>query len=294
MIELAVTCCLALAAIQEKPHEVVIARAGNEEITEAHLRLVGMLSGHKQMSPELRSEVTKRLVETRFATRYLKREGFKVSSAQLRLNASEMRAKLKVKGVDLRAKMKELKLTDRDLRRELEARKLWNQYKQKRITSEVIRARFKDRSEQYDGTRVRASQIFLKAKDDAEWKKVEATLKQLRSEIAAGNVKFADAAKEHSQSPSSKQGGDVGWFPYSGLMPADFSKRAFALKKGEMTQPFRSRYGAHLVLATDREQGRLFLEDARPVIYRELEREEWERIVQAEKSRKDDADGGRN
>lgn len=285
MIEVCFVCCLLFSANQTGPADTVIAKAGDEEITEAQLQLVAMLSGHKDVSDKVRQELTNRLVETRFATRYLKREGFKVSSAQLRLSANETRARLMVKGVDLRAKMKELKLSDRDLRKELESRKLWNQYKQKKLTSELIRARFKDRSEQYDGTRVRASQIFLKAKDDADWARAESKLRQLRSEVAAGNLKFADAAKQHSQSPSAKDGGDVGWFPYSGLMPADFSRRAFALKKGEMTQPFRSRYGAHLVLVTDREPGRLFIEDARAVIYRELEREEWSRIVSAEKNR---------
>lgn len=270
----------------QRSPDTVLASAGTEKVTEAQLQLVAMLSGHSEITAKLRSELTKRLVESRFAVRYLKRNGYKVSSAELRQAAKDARARLKAGGVDLRARMKMLKLVDSDLRRELEVGKLWNRYKVKALTTEVLRARFLERKEQYDGTRVRASQIFLKvpAGDDAAWEKAQRDLNWLRSEITAGKIGFAEAARKHSQSPSAKEGGDVGRFPYSGLMPSDFSARAFALKKGEISRPFRSRFGAHLVMVIDRNAGDLSLEDARPVIYRELEREAWDRIVAAEKT----------
>jgi parvulin-like peptidyl-prolyl isomerase len=64
-------------------------------------------------------------------------------------------------------------------------------------------------------------------------------------------------------------------------MPQDFSKRAFALKKGQPGEPFRSRFGAHLLMVTDRDNGNFSLEDARASIFRELETEAWPRVIEA-------------
>ncbi|MFK7820436.1 MAG: peptidylprolyl isomerase [Planctomycetaceae bacterium] len=283
MIGFALACCVLVSPVQTTALDSVVAKAGEEEITEAQLQLASLLSGHKELSKPLREKLTQRMVETRFAVRYLKQSGFKVNSAEVGQAAKDARAKLKANGVDLRQRMKSMKLTERDLRRELEIRKLWTRYRVKTLTNEVIRGRFEQFRERYDGTRVRASQIFLKVgpKDDAGWTTAKAKLQQLRDRIVAEKISFTDAARKHSQSPSGKQGGDVGRFPYSGLMPRDFSATAFGLKKGEMSQPFRSKFGAHLVMVTDRDKGNLVLEDARAAIYRELEREAWARVVEA-------------
>ena len=282
-------CCLLLMSPQEdvapRSNDSVIAKVGDEEIMESHLQLVAILSGHSEVTPALRKELTKRLVETRYVGRFLKRSRVKVNSAEVRQLSKDARARLMAKGVDLRRRMKQLKLSETDLRKELEVTKLWTRYKIKTITTDMLRERFKQRKSQYDGTQVRASQVFLKVAtdDDTAWQKARQKLADIRSEVLAGNMKFTDAAQEYSESPSAKDGGDVGWFPYSGVMPRDFCAKAYELKKGGVSQPFRSRFGAHLITVTGQKPGDLSLEDARPALFRELERETWNKIVAAEK-----------
>ncbi len=281
---LLLACCLApIQQTDVADFSKVIARAGKDEVTEGHLQLVAMLSGHSEVSPKLRKELTRRLVETRYVTRFLKRSGFRINSAELAQASRDARKRLVVRDIDLRKRLRAMKLTESDLRKELEVHKLWTRYKIKTLTNDKLKARFAERKVQYDGTRCRVSQVFLKVADDAGWAKAERELLKIREQLAGEKMSFAEAARGLSDSPSARSGGDIGWFPYSGLMPESFTKHAFALKKGEVGLPFRSRFGAHLIKVTDIDPGDLSLEDARSVIYRQLEQEAWNAIIADEK-----------
>src|SRR5262249_15373551 len=77
----------------------------------------------------------------------------------------------------------------------------------------------------------------------------------LRQEIVAGKIDFAEAAKKHSDCPSKKDGGDIGFFPYKFMVLEPFAKAAFALKVGELTDLVQTDYGLHLIKGTDRKPG---------------------------------------
>lgn len=62
---------------------------------------------------------------------------------------------------------------------------------------------------------------------------------------------FADVARIESQDPgSAKNGGVLPWFS-SGDMVAEFDSVAFSLKKGEISKPFRSQFGWHIIQLLD-------------------------------------------
>lgn len=63
---------------------------------------------------------------------------------------------------------------------------------------------------------------------------------------------FAEMARKYSQDPgSARNGGELPWMQRGRLLP-DFEKVAFELKKGEMSKPFTSPAGWHIVLMKDR------------------------------------------
>ena len=65
---------------------------------------------------------------------------------------------------------------------------------------------------------------------------------------------FAKLAQELSTGPSSKSGGDLGYFTAKRMVPA-FSAAAFATRPGEITvTPVKTQFGWHIILVEDRKK----------------------------------------
>ena len=65
---------------------------------------------------------------------------------------------------------------------------------------------------------------------------------------------FAELATRVSQDPgSASRGGEIG-FTRQGVMVKEFEDQMFALKKGELSKPFLSPFGYHIILLKDKKQ----------------------------------------
>lgn len=70
-------------------------------------------------------------------------------------------------------------------------------------------------------------------------------------QLLKGGADFADLARAESQDPGSAQrGGDLGWFP-SGVMVPEFDSTAFSLADGEVSEPFATAFGYHIIKRYD-------------------------------------------
>ncbi|HYR59067.1 MAG TPA: peptidylprolyl isomerase [Chthoniobacteraceae bacterium] len=101
---------------------------------------------------------------------------------------------------------------------------------------------------------VRASHILVRVEPEAKPEVV--VEKQKAAQAIANRVKkgedFGKLAKELSEDPSAKQnGGDLDFFDKEQMVP-EFSDAAFAMKKGEISDPVRSQFGYHVIKVTDR------------------------------------------
>jgi len=86
-------------------------------------------------------------------------------------------------------------------------------------------------------------------KDDAARKQLES----LRKEITAG-ADFGELAKQHSQDIGSKgTGGSLGWSVPGSFVP-QFEAVMKSLKKKQISRPFKSQFGWHLMQVLDRRQ----------------------------------------
>jgi peptidyl-prolyl cis-trans isomerase C len=91
---------------------------------------------------------------------------------------------------------------------------------------------------------VRARHILVESKDKA---------REVYEKLAHGGD-FARLAKEYSKDPGSKdQGGDLGFFGRGQMVP-QFEEAVFRLKRGEVSEPFESQFGWHIVRLDDRRQ----------------------------------------
>lgn len=79
-----------------------------------------------------------------------------------------------------------------------------------------------------------------------------AKTKELRAKIAAGTVKFEDAAKEESDDMGSgENGGELGSFG-PGQMVDEFDAVAFTIPVGQVSEPVKSAFGYHLIRIDER------------------------------------------
>ena len=95
---------------------------------------------------------------------------------------------------------------------------------------------------------VRASHILLTVDakaTDADKKKAKAKADELLKKLKAG-ADFAKLAQDNSGCPSSKQGGDLGYFG-KGQMVKPFEETAFGLKPGEVSGVVETQFGYHII-----------------------------------------------
>jgi peptidyl-prolyl cis-trans isomerase SurA len=88
--------------------------------------------------------------------------------------------------------------------------------------------------------------ILLKTSEVQDDATVQQKLTEMRAQILAG-ADFAVLAKASSADPGSAiEGGDLGWMTLDSFVP-EFAKRAEALKDNEISEPFKTQYGWHIV-----------------------------------------------
>ncbi len=74
-----------------------------------------------------------------------------------------------------------------------------------------------------------------------------ADAREIFQQVIAGED-FAALAERHSDDPgSASQGGDLGWFRRNGQMVREFEDVAFSLNSGEVSLPFRTQFGYHVM-----------------------------------------------
>ena len=101
---------------------------------------------------------------------------------------------------------------------------------------------------------VNIGHIFIKITEDADNKKWEEAKKKLQK-LRKSKEDFRSLAKKHSQCPSAKQGGDLGFY-FRGQLYPKLETAAFKLKVNAISQPVESQDGFHLIkLYAHRDQG---------------------------------------
>lgn len=75
-------------------------------------------------------------------------------------------------------------------------------------------------------------------------------LESLQDSISDGSLTFSEAALNHSDCPSSDDGGNLGSFPENMMDPA-FEEAAFALEPGDISEIVETPFGYHLILRTE-------------------------------------------
>lgn len=95
-------------------------------------------------------------------------------------------------------------------------------------------------------TQYQARHILVRVDDATDDAQAKARIDTLRARIAGG-ADFAEVAKESSDDLNTKpSGGDLGWFNADAFGP-DFGAQVAALQDGQVSQPFKTVAGWHIV-----------------------------------------------
>lgn len=114
--------------------------------------------------------------------------------------------------------------------------------------------------------------------DEPTWKAAEDTAKRARARILAGE-KFDAVARDMSQSPDAAKGGEMGMMPAEQLPPF-FVSVAKAMKPGDVSEPFRSPYGVHVIRLVETADSKdVTFDEAKPKIHSMLEQMRREEAV---------------
>lgn len=216
----------------------------------------------QRLSPDQRSSDTlqaihKNLME-RFVEGHMMRgkatvEDFKVDTAQVSQRLSQIQKQYQSKD-QLKKQLARNNMT-LDSLRSLIAARLQTQKLQRKMAEkaeEPTSDEVKKFSE--ENMRIRAQHILLRAGKNAPQSKVDSARKAAAALIdsAKAGTDFAALARRHSEGPSAKQGGDLGFFTKD-QMVEPFSKAAFALSdSGDVApEPVRTRFGFHVIRLTN-------------------------------------------
>ena len=97
----------------------------------------------------------------------------------------------------------------------------------------------------------RARHILMKPNEIRTDAETQQAITKLHKEILAG-ADFAELAREHSEDPGSGlKGGDLGWSESKAYVPA-FSAQMDGMELGEISEPFKSQFGWHVLEVQER------------------------------------------
>ena len=101
---------------------------------------------------------------------------------------------------------------------------------------------------------VHARHILLRTNELEDDQTVQQKLANIRTRVLEGKEDFAAIAAVTSQDPgSAADGGDLGWAG-PGTFVGEFEKQISALSENEISQPFKTQYGWHIVQLLGRRQ----------------------------------------
>ena len=275
----------------------VLATVVDGNLTEKVTRgdLIRFLSHYQIPEDEDRQEIyqgaMERLVNTKLLMMFLARQQIPVAPEKIDEMIEKLKQELKRDGQDLGSAIIQNNLSMDSIRKEYENRIRWQEYQNKQATEATLRRFASEHRDLFAGTQIRASHILIKVEPDvpaAEKEKAKQKLIQIKKDIQNGTITFAAAANKFSQDEANSggAGGDLDYFTLATGYVEEFTDVAFKLKKGMISDPVETPFGFHLIMVTDRKEGKpVDFEQAEPYIRTEFANELQRNVVNAERGR---------
>jgi len=196
---------------------------------------------------------------------YARRNGEGPTAEELAAERAALKSQLAARRRSIDDLLKAESIGQADLERQFAWNVVWRKYVARYATEERLAAYFAAHRREFDGTQLVVSHILLRS-SPGDAKTADGLLKQaeqIREEIIAGKLTFAEAARKYSAGPSREDGGRLGVIGRHGPMDESFSRAAFALEVGQVSQPVKTAFGVHLIRCDEMKPGTKKLVDVR-------------------------------
>ena len=264
----------AAVGIDTPARDSVVARVGKVPVYrsefDAALKRIGIARVQSaEQRQRLEAELLEQLVNERLLQQVVAAEKIEVDEDEVSKIVVRMRSQLSDRRIELDTFLAQNGRDEQSLREQVKLELALKKMLAAELTSDALAAAFEKHRREIDGTRLRASHIVLRPDPARGTDALPALIRKasdIRREILKGTISFADAARRHSAGPSRRQGGDIGYFPRHGFMHEDFAREAFALAKGDVSKPFATPSGVHILVVTGVEPGNGSAESLRPQV----------------------------
>jgi len=294
------TFIFSLIMIDKSPSSVmldrVVASVNNEVITWSELRraiefdrqeeLKGLEGDEREKAiRNFERPVLNELIDLRLQIQEARRLGLDVSPSEVNDAIEDIKKKYSLTHDQLLRSLKAEGLTEEAYRKELSEQILLAKVVNLEVKSKIvisdseIREYYNKNKKNYNKEKVRIRQIFLKRPGEGStkdvWKKAEEIMKRLEA-----GEDFSELAREFSEDPSSRSGGDLGYVERGSILK-EVEDVAFSLKVGEVSRPFWSSRGLHIIKVEDRIDSGLedVKEEIRGVLFQKAFQEVYEEWI---------------
>ncbi|WP_422931268.1 peptidylprolyl isomerase [Singulisphaera sp. PoT] len=239
----------------------VLATVNGEPITRRDL--IEFLSQYQislEDPQQVYTDAIETLINMKLVTQYLTRLKIPVPPERVDEAVNNLKKQLETEGTSLAQTLVDSNKGMEDVKKIYADRIRWIEFVNQRGTDAELKKYAASHKDLLNGTQVKVSHILLRIEPkatDADKAKVRQQLAGIKKDIEAKKTTFAEAANKFSQDPANSQGagGDIGYFGLNNGIVEEFSKAAFALKPGVISDPIETPYGYHLILVTDRKEG---------------------------------------
>lgn len=221
-----------------------------------------------------------KLIDMRLQLLEAKKIGLDVSSEEVKEAIENIKLKYSLTDKSLEEYLAKEGLNVESYKKSLSEQILVNQFLNKQVRSKIVIPddEIKSRIDTYKTNLInnesfKMRQIFLKKpKEDAERKAIEEKASLILQRLKSGED-FSGLARELSEDPSGKMGGDLGYVKKN-LLAKEFIEALSKMKAGDVSQPFWTEKGLHIIKLED-ETAAQSTEDIKENIRKDLTEQEF-------------------
>lgn len=242
--------------------EDIVAKIGDDAVVtrrefERSMNAMGRNVPGMEMPHEQQIELLNNIVDAKLQYVLAKKDGVEVSDADV-----DADIKQKTQGMtpeQFAAQLQTIGITLDELHALIQEQMTVAEYRKNQaskieaVTEDDVTAEFEELNKDGQFDRVDVSHILVMVEngaDEAAWAEAKTRIDAARTRVTTGKEDFSTVAKEVSEDPGVVQNG--GSYPDTprGKMVPEFEERMFALAEGEISEPFRTQFGWHILTPT--------------------------------------------